>query len=269
MHDKTNNKWIHKQTLLNLSQFDESMEKNYPETRKWVKDPQKSYQRICVDCNYMAAIELIDWDGYLKKNSTLLDLAGGTGWLSAHLSKFSNVEKIYFLDSSRFYIENMMPDIVKIMHGIKNKIETIEGFFHPLLFENSFLDMIVVSSSLHHADNLEIVLKEISRVLKDDGYLFILNETPLSNTRYLLVMLKRFIRMYVDTILRNYKSESPSISSNGVLYDPVLGDRIYPMWYWNKAISMSGMRMEDTIDTKLPTVKGEKGIHLRHFFCRK
>ena len=104
--------------------------------------------------------------------------------------------------------------------------------------------------------------------MKDDGYLFILNETPLSNLRYLLIMIKRFIRIYIDTIFKNYRSKSPSISSNGILYDPILGDRIYPLWYWLKAIRMSDLSLSESINTRLPTVKGEKGIKLRHFICK-
>lgn len=261
--------WLHEQTLSKISQFDKSMEENNPESQEWVKDAQKSYNRICIECNYLSAIEMIDWDGYLKKNSVLMDLAGGAGWLSGHLSKLDNVEKIYFLDSSKFYIEEMMPVMVDIMGGAKNKIEPIEGLFSPLLFSDSFLDAVVVSSALHHADNLEIVLMEIRRVLKDDGCLFILNETPLSSTRYLILMLKKFIQIFLDSAFRIYRSKSPSISSSGILYDPILEDRIYPLWYWLEVIERSGLKVESSINTGMTTVKGQKGIKLRHIICKK
>jgi ubiquinone/menaquinone biosynthesis C-methylase UbiE len=266
-NDAVNN-WIHEQTQLNISQFDTLMEENYPETRNWVKDPQASYNRICVECNYLAAVKLINWNDYLRKSSVVLDLAGGSGWLSAYLSKFGNIQKIFFLDSSKFYIQNMMPKMVEIMHGVKKKIDPIEGYFSPLLFDDSSLDTVVASSALHHADNLEIVFKEVRRVLKDDGFFFILNETPLSYSKYLWMMLKKFIQMYINAISLNYKSRSPSISSNGILYDPILGDRIYPLWYWLKAIKMSGLILSEDINTQLSTVNGEKGINLRHFICK-
>ena len=255
--------------MLNLAQFEKAMKEHYPETRHWVNDPYKSYRRLCVECNYLEAVKLINWNKYLTTNSIILDLAGGIGWLSAYLSKIERIQQIYFLDSSRFYIEEMMPNLVEIMNGVKSKIDSIEGFFTPLLFEDDSLDLVVASSALHHAENLEDVLKEIRRVLKANGYLFILNETPLPAIRYQLVLLKQAFFILMNTVLRNYRSKSPFISSSGTLYDPMLGDKVYPLWFWEKALILSGFHIESIINTGLPTVKGKDGIFLKHFVCQK
>jgi len=259
--------WIQEQTALNVAQFDQSLCQEKNASNHWTRDVVGSYNRICKECNYLAAVQLVDWSRYIGDRSTVLDLAGGSGWLTGHLSKIHLIEKIFFLDSSRHYIEHMMPNMVNHMDGDLQKVEAIEGLFYPLLFKDASIDVVVVSSALHHAENLISVLKEIKRILKKGGTLFILNETPLPNIRYSLVMMKRFISIFTSTIAQKYVGPSPTISANGILYDPLLGDRIYPLWYWINAIELAGLSLSHHMRTDLTTVKGQKGIFLQHFVC--
>ena len=83
--------WISKQTQFNVSQFDKSMEVYYPESVEYLRNAEGFYRRIVHQSNYLDAIEMVDWDRYIKSNSILLDLGGGTGWLSAYLSKNEKV----------------------------------------------------------------------------------------------------------------------------------------------------------------------------------
>jgi ubiquinone/menaquinone biosynthesis C-methylase UbiE len=246
------------------------MEKYYPESAQYVSDPQQFYKRIAEQTNYLDAIKLVDWNKYLEKDATILDLGGGIGWLSAFLSRFENVSKIYLLDSSRHFLQNMVPSIVSIMSGKIDKIVTIEALFSPLFFEEKSLDMVVICSTLHHADNIASLLLEIKRVLKDDGVLLILNETPASYLSYAFSMVKQFLKIITNTLACRYKSVSPTISSSGFLYDPRLYDKSYPLWYWKKAIDSAGFSSVSVIDTGLATVKDDKnGVSLKHFICMK
>jgi SAM-dependent methyltransferase len=263
-----NKNWIFEQTELNISQFDKAMEESCPESRTYIHDPNAYLVRIAVQCNYFDAIKKIDWASYFGKDCLVLDLGCGGGWLSGHLSTFESVDTIYALDSSKYFLLDMMPKIITLMEGRPEKIASIEGLFVPLLFEDDMLDAVVASSVLHHADNLEGVLKEIKRVLKKDGLLFILNETPSSGIRHILSVTKAFIKIFVNNLFRNYKTTSGSISSSGYLYDPYLGDRDYPLWYWKEAIGRSGFTIIEDVDTGLPTVKDTKGRSLVHFVCR-
>ena len=163
----------------------------------------------------------------------------------------------------------MMPEMIALMNGQIEKIIPIEGLFSPLLFEDCLLDIVVVSSSLHHAENLENLLKEIHRVLKQGGLLFILNETPYHNMKYMFSMVKAFISILGNTILHRYKPVSQNISASGFLYDPYLSDKAYPLWYWRDAVNSSGFSIIEFINTGLPTLKNNKGISLVNFVCRK
>ena len=260
--------WIYKQTDLNVAQFDRAMETHYPESRVYIHDPQEHVARICDQCNYLDAIKLIDWKAYFRRDCSIMDLGCGGGWLTGYLSKFDSVKTIYALDSSKHYLMEMMPQVVKLMDGKQEKIVPIEGLFMPLLFQDGFLDVVVASSSLHHADSLDGVLKEIRRTLKRDGLLFVLNETPSSRFGHMLLITKAVIKIFANVLLRNYKPISQSVSSSGYLCDPYLGDRDYPLWYWKNAIERSGFSIIEHVDTLLPTVKNGQGTSLVHLICK-
>jgi len=262
--------WVPRQIELNISRFDKAMEEHHPESRGYLHDPVAYYSRIVEQTNYLDAVRLLDWNKYLEKDCTVLDLGGGTGWLSAYMSNFEAVSRIYLVDSSRHFLLSMMPGIVKLMDGKAEKIVPIEGLFSPLLFEDKSLDAVVLSSALHHADNMEHLLIETRRVLKDEGVLMVLNETPVSYWRYFIFIMRQSLRIMSDTLCRQYKSVSASVSSSGFLYDPFLQDRYYPLWYWTAALGRAGFRLDGLIDTGMRTLKGSrKGINLKHFVCRK
>ena len=268
---KTNNmkrNWIVNQTEINVAQWDNVMETFYPESKLYLRDPNEYVKRLCVECNYLDAVKVLDWNKLLKPESVILDLACGGGWLSGYLSTFSQVKAIYALDSSKRFLSELLYATVKILNGNPKKITTIEALFSPILLENSTLDMVVSSSSLHHADSLEGVLKEIRRVLKDDGILVILNETPYSNLKHILSSTRSFIRILYKLLFRKYVSTSASVTACGHLYDPILGDKNYPLWYWREVIKKAGFRLIEERDTKMPTVKGKNMTSLTHFVCK-
>jgi ubiquinone/menaquinone biosynthesis C-methylase UbiE len=198
----------------------------------------------------------------------VLDLGCGGGWLTGYLSQKESVKTIYALDSSKHFLLEMMPKIIMLMEGRQEKIVPIEGLFSPLMFEAEALDLVVASSVLHHAENLEALLREIKRVLKKDGVLVVLNETPSSGVRHVLSLSKAFLKIFLNASFQKYQSISASISSSGYLYDPLLGDRDYPLWYWREAISRAGFSIIKTVDSGMPTMKTKKGRSLTHFLCR-
>lgn len=262
------NSWIADQAIRGIAQFDQAMSNSYPNSTESLQGAREYVKTVGGVCNYIAATEQIAWEHYLQPNTKLLDIGCGGGWLAAILSKYESVQTIYALDSSRHFLHTLLPQVVELMQGRLEKLVTVEGLFSPLLFENSHLDMVVASSALHHADNLESVLGEIRRSLKPGGVLVVLNETPWPGYRHLVSVIAAAIRIIWRLVMQKYQSISPSISSSGYLYDPNLGDRDYPTWYWEKALEATGFRVEQVINTGLPTVKGSQGRPLVHFVCR-
>lgn len=260
--------WLTKQAVYGTMQFDQEIMKSYPESENSYSGETEYLKNIGEICNYIKATEFVDWKLYFSENSKILDLGCGGGWLSAILSRNDSVSLIYSLDSSKYFLNTLLPNVLRHMNGIPQKIITIEGLFEPLLFPDNSLDIVVASSALHHAENLDKLLKEIRRVLKKGGFLFILNETPWPSYRYLISLFSATVRIFWNLIRKRYHIKSPSISASGYLYDPKLGDIDYPIWYWQQAIKNAGFIIEKEINTGLPTVKESKGRSLMHFICK-
>lgn len=263
-----NTNWIFEQTNFTVSQWDTSMENAYPQVKEWNKDSDKYYHQVCEKCNFLDAAKLINWKEYLIDECTILDLGCGGGWLSSYLSTFEKVRSILALDTSKNYLYNIMPGIIDIMQGDASKITTIEGMFSPIQLENNSLDMVVASAALHHADNLQYLLNEIRSKLKSGGMLMIINETPSTYGKYLARLLFAFSKIFLRAIFRKYTLVSPKISSAFFEYDPYLGDKMYPAWYWKEAIERAGFELVETIDSQMATLKGTKKESLKHFICK-
>jgi len=262
------NNWIVDQTLSGISQFDQAMVGAYPKANASLQSARDYLGTIGGVCNYIAAAEHVDWGHCLPPSAKVLDIGCGGGWLTAMLSRYDAVQTIYALDSSRHFLHSLLPQVMELMQGCSEKLVTIEGLFQPLLFEDGHLDVVVASSALHHADNLESVLREIRRTLKPGGMLLVLNETPWPGYRHLLSVAAAAFRIVKNLSLQRYQTVSQSISSSGYLYDPKLGDRDYPLWYWKKALECAGFSIKSVVDTGMPTVKNSKGRPLIHFICR-
>jgi ubiquinone/menaquinone biosynthesis C-methylase UbiE len=261
--------WVQEQVRRNSTAFDAAMLAINAEEAAYTRDPERYFERVCVGCNYLDAARQVKWDEVLKPGARVLDLGGGTGWLTAYLSGMAQVSQIRIVDLSSGYLETNLPVAVRRLNGDAAKISPAVGYFSPLLFEDASLDVVVMSSAIHHADQLEGVLREINRVLVPGGWCCLLNEVPVGDLFYLRTMLVTFTRSLLSTLTRRYQPSSASLSASGILYDAQLGDRMYPKWYWNAAIRNAGFTLVRRIDTGLPPVKGDSGLCLAHFICRK
>ena len=262
-------RWLEKQILITTTQWDKSLTFFYPETKIWMRDAESYCKHLTQTCNYLNAAKLIDWDKYLVPSSRVLDVGCGGGWLTAFLSKNNKINQILSIDSSLSYLDDYLPMVVNLLGGDINKVETIQGLFSPIILEDESIDTIVISSALHHADNINTVLVEFYRVLKPVGYLMILNETPVKNLTFIIQTLKAVIKIFLSIILKRYQPYLQKVSAGAHLNNPYLGDVDYPDWYWQKAISASGFDLVEYRDSKLPTISGLEGRSLKHFICKK
>lgn len=264
--DNSNN-WITRQSRHTTQQFDRIMVDTYPSASASVDSARHYLNTICDRCNYLIATDRLDWNTLIPEGARILDMGCGAGWLSARLSQIDVVKHIFALDSSQHFLRTLLPEVVRLMNGKSEKIEAIEALFQPLFFPDGSIDVVVSSSALHHADNLQSVLSEARRVLRSGGRLIVLNETPRSAYRHWLSAAAACARVLRDLALQRYQALAPSISASCHLYDPCLGDRDYPIWYWRQALNRAGFDIEDEINTGLPTLRGGLGRPLIHFIC--
>jgi len=117
---------------------------------------------------------------FLKKKynfkGEVLELGAGSCWLSALISKIPEVKNVYAIDISKELLETIGNKVIVDLGGKKEKIKFINTDFHKLPFDDNKFDVIICDASLHHAQNLPVLLKEINRVLKDNGFLIAIRE---------------------------------------------------------------------------------------------
>jgi len=106
----------------------------------------------------------------------ILEIGAGSCWLSAELSKIPEVRHIYALDFSKRVLQEIAPTIIKLLKAKEDKITQILGDFHKLPFNDSSFDFVVIDAALHHTNHLNLVLREIYRVLKSRGRLVAIRE---------------------------------------------------------------------------------------------
>ena len=124
---------------------------------------------------------------FLKKkynfNGEVLELGAGSCWLSALMSKISEIKNVYALDISKELLETIGSKVIIDLEGEKEKIKFVSADFHKLPFDDNRFDIVVCDASLHHAQNLPVLLKEVKRVLKSNGFLIAIRE-PMKSLLY-------------------------------------------------------------------------------------
>jgi SAM-dependent methyltransferase len=263
--------WIAVQADSEASSWESAIARFYPEYAAIWSDPAEQVRALTTEWNFLDALEFIPWRPLIAgKRCRVLDLGAGTGWLSAYLSRFDEVEQIDALDSSRVNLEVMLPGVVALMGGVAAKIRPVRALFTPLLVQDGSYDLIVASSALHHAPRLDDVLRECRRVLKPSGTMVLLNETPLGTPRYLYKMVRTGIDLAARSLKGAYEALSPSISISGILYDPYLGDTVYSFSQWRSAFEQAGWS-HIIIRTGLSSYKRrmKRPARLTHFVLRK
>ena len=107
-----------------------------------------------------------------SKPKYLLDVATGTADLALEAYKQLKPNKVIGIDISEEMLGIGRKKIAKL--GLDNIIELQDGDSENLSFENNTFDAITVAFGVRNFENLEKGLKEMYRVLKEDGKIVIL-----------------------------------------------------------------------------------------------
>lgn len=103
----------------------------------------------------------------IKDNDTLLDVACGNGTL---LSEFKNKYNSYSLKGIGIDLSDEMIAIAKNKYS---NLEFYNSSCENLIVKDNSIDVITVSASFHHFPDVEKFIKEVNRVLKDNGTIYI------------------------------------------------------------------------------------------------
>lgn len=97
------------------------------------------------------------------------DLGSGTGMGATILSNLPEIKKILAIEFSEQFVLRIMPEVFINFNADKSKIIRVVGDFNSLEIESNSLSLILDVDSFHHAEDLNITLKECHRVLKPGG----------------------------------------------------------------------------------------------------
>ncbi len=137
-------------------------------------------------------------DNVIKKvnpalNSRVLEIGPGPGWAGIYLLKKRNDLKLVGLDAS--------PDMIRVAsrNALKEGLHEIaytHGYAENMLkFNDGTFDIVISRDSLHHWEDPEKVFKEIKRILKPSGKVYIHDSKRDMNAfgRLIVAVFSRFI----------------------------------------------------------------------------
>ena len=128
-------------------------------------------------------IKSVKKEKFFNQKDRVLDLAGGTGRIAKILSW--QVDEMIVLDAS----EEMLKQCRK--KGIKCKFGVAEKIPFP---DNSFDKMLIIDA-FHHFQDQAQAIKEIKRVLKDGGSIFVEEINPRSFGGFILKIAEKILLM--------------------------------------------------------------------------
>lgn len=106
---------------------------------------------------------------------TGIELGAGAGYGAAALSRRSGVDRVYVLEHSREFVEHVMPAMFRVTGADCAKLVRVVGGFDRLELPDGSLDFALALAALHHAEDLDAVLRETARVLRPGGFVVVVD----------------------------------------------------------------------------------------------
>src|SRR5262245_27342641 len=114
----------------------------------------------------------------------VLDVAAGCCWATARLSRVDSVQEVVALDLSKGFLTSVGDRIISGLSGDRSKIRFAVSSFNTIPFEDEYFDCAFFIATLHHCESPIRTLKEICRVVKTGGTLFVVEHlSPLIRIR--------------------------------------------------------------------------------------
>lgn len=166
--------------------------------------------------------------GYIKY---FIDIGGGFGRLAKTYSRFVR-QKITIFDFSEKLLLS-----AKEKYGQDKKYDFVQGSFYDMPFEKSSFDGGCSVRVIHHVEDVDKYLSEISRVLKKDA-IFVLE---FANKRNLVEIIRK---IFCRAKLNPFSLEPQNRSSKGLTYN------FHPKYLSNK-LAENGFEIVQSVDSSL------------------
>jgi len=150
-------------------------------------------------CNYWQYFyEIIKLNNnYLIKNKYIyLDFACGDGNKTIFFSKNFNINN-----------NNIYGTDIKTWSKYDHKNHEFDFRFiidNKLKYDDNYFDIITCFLALHHIKDIDIILQELNRILKDDGYIIVVEHNIIDYYNYLIVDIEHLIYEYIKNDNKEY-----------------------------------------------------------------
>lgn len=179
-----------------------------------------------------------------------IDVAAGTLWAEPILLDLPGVEHVCCLEFSEHRLLEIGPRMLEHYGVDPERVTLALGSFYDLRLPDASLDFAFLSQALHHADDPDALLRELSRVLVAGGVVIIVGEhsvKPGYYVRYLArlgasllpVALQRRIAGGRVEVRRTLRPRGADL----VPTDPILGDHVYTGAEYERLFEAAGFEM--------------------------
>lgn len=171
-----------------------------------------------------------------------IDLGGGVGSVSSVVALSELVHNIICLEITRNCVIKCHPIVIsKILGDRRSKVSSVIGDFDNLNLEAKSLDFAIAWDAMHHSNDIVKTLKEVRRVLKEDGYFLIIdrghnNATPQEEVDRMLN-----VQYSEEFLMDNY------LPKDKVLTRKDNGEHEYRYNEWSEFFSLSGFVIDDAL----------------------
>jgi len=163
-----------------------------------------------------------------------IDIGSGTGVGASIMSNYEEMRKIYAVEFSEKFVNQIMPIVFEKYSSNIEKIQRVVGDFNNLEVDDNSIDLVLDIDSLHHAEDIEITLMECNRVLKSGGVLIAIDRAwPDSYTES---QLENMLDKELDDKLKH----KYNIPENQSYTRRDFGEHEYTLKHWENAFSNQG-----------------------------
>jgi ubiquinone/menaquinone biosynthesis C-methylase UbiE len=185
--------------------------------------------------------ELDDLLGEVAPAGTGADLAAGTLWAVPRLVAHG-AELVYAVEYSEHRLLKLGPGLLAHYGVPPERAVLCLGSFYDLRLEDRSLDFVLLAQALHHADRPEDLLREVRRVLKPGGTLYVIGEHLVSDLSWWRRLRREAAASLPRTLQVRLLGRAVPQSSELVV-DPVLGDHHYRRHDYRRMLSRAGFAL--------------------------
>jgi SAM-dependent methyltransferase len=190
----------------------------------WTLEGDFARLETCLAEKTTVARELEDLLGDKPPRGAGADLAAGTLWAVPRLVAHG-AEIVYAVEYSEHRLLKLGPGVLAHYGVPPEQVVLCLGSFYDLRLDDQSLDFVLLAQALHHADRPDVLLREVRRVLKPGGTLYVIGEhlvseqRPLSRRATVAASLPAFLQR---RLFGGVVSRLPELA-----VDPVLGDHYF------------------------------------------